>query len=252
MFPSSHLAPLRPDLHAALCLRPGGDYHFARSLLLAPIVVDELAEAAREFAIVFPAGSALPCALLGVQQGCNAYVGADGAWQARYVPAYLRHQPFALGAAQPGGQAPLVLADLASPLLGTPPGEALFDARGLPAAGLQSAIDLMQALQSRHGLTSALVQAIDSAGLLVERQVEVRPAVGPVQRISGLRVVSEPALNALDGPAFDRLRRAGALPLVYAHLLSFAHLRLGPIGRAHPLPGAAALHDLPVDSPWLA
>ncbi len=247
---SPPLAPLCADQHAGLQLQQASGYGFARDMLLAPIVLDELAEAAREYAIVFPRGATLPCVLLGVQEGCNAYVAADGRWQARYIPAHLRHQPFALGPPGPGGQ-PGLLADLASPLLGTAPGQALFDGRGQPAPVLQAAIELMQALQARQALTLALVHAIDQAGVLVERTVEIRHADGDIQRVAGLRVVNETALNALDAPAFDRLRRAGALPLVYAQLLSFANLRLGPIGKAHPLPSTAGLHDLPADSPWL-
>ena len=247
---SPHMAPLRADLHAGLQLQQASGYGFARDLLLAPIVLDELAEAAREYAIVFPRGAALPCVLLGVQEGCNAYVAPDGRWLARYIPAHLRHQPFALGPAAPGDQ-PTVLADLDSPLLGTASGQPLFGDRGQPAPVLQAAIELMQALQARHAVTQALVQAMDQAGVLVDRTVEIRHADGDIQRIAGLRVVDEAALNALDAPAFDSLRRAGALPLVYAQLLSFAHLRLGPIGQAHPLPGTAGLHDLPADAPWL-
>ena len=245
------LTPLNPRLHAGLHLRPSQDYGFARAMLLAPIVLDELAEVAREYAIVFPQGSELPCALLGVQEGCNAYVGPDGTWLARYVPAHIRHQPFALGLPEAGSAVAGLLVDLGSPLLGPAPGEPLFDERGAPAAALQSAIDLLQALHARQGVTRAQVQAIERAGLLVERGVEIRHADGEVHRVRGLRVIDEPALNALDTAAFDQLRRSGALPLVYAHLLSFAHLRQGPIGRAHPLPANAGLQDLPEDSPWL-
>jgi hypothetical protein len=47
-------------------------------------------------------------------------------------------------------------------------------------------------------------------------------------------VVDEQKLNGLSDAKFNKLRKAGALPLVYAHLLSMANLRQGVIAGKYP------------------
>jgi hypothetical protein len=229
-----NMAPLRHKAHAELRLVPKTDHRFAQDLLLAPIVVDELAEAAREYAIVFPKGAALPAVLLGVRQGVNAYVGKKGEWLARYVPAHVRHYPFMLTRTQPtddGLERLAVMMDLDSPLLSHSEGEPLFDA-GKPAAAVQASIDLLRAMRARLPATQAIVAAMDKAGILVERQLRVQGQGRAEARATGIRTVDEKAFNALPTAAFNALRKAGALPLIYAHLLSLGNLRHGPISRS--------------------
>ncbi|WP_159595248.1 SapC family protein [Hydrogenophaga sp. BPS33] len=228
-----NLVPLRHTEHAGLRLLPVSNYDFASELMLAPIVVDELAEAAREYPIVFPRDAALPAVLLGVQRGRNAYVGDNGQWLASYVPAHIRHYPFML-TRLPGkgdGQDHVVMMDADSPLWSKIEGEPVFDGESLTPVA-QRSVDLLRAMSRRQVTTRAMVQAIAAAGLFVERTVRVKRPGHPDARVSGLRAVDEKAFNALSDEAFNALRKSGALPLVYAHLLSWANFRQGPIGRA--------------------
>lgn len=245
--------PLQSSEHADLRLLPVTDYSFARSELVAQIVIDEIADVAREYPIVFPKGSALPVALMGVEKESNAYVGANGEWLASYVPAQLRHYPLAIArlpdaaqpAAAPGGStvpdAPerfVVLIDLDSPLVSTKAGEPLFNAEGKPGPVAAQKMRLMEQMPGRARLTQRLVQAIEAAGLLTERAIRIRRAGEADRHVTGLRVIDESALNKLDDAVFNQLRASGAIPLVYASLLSWANFRQGPIGRSHPAPAA--------------
>jgi hypothetical protein len=229
-----NLVPLRHTEHADLRLLPMSSYNFASELLLAPIVVDELAEAAREYPIVFPRDAALPAVLLGVQRGRNAYVGDSGQWLASYVPAHIRHYPFMLTRLPGKGDGQdrmVVMMDADSPLWSKTKGEPVFDGESISPAA-QRSVDLLRAMSRRQATTRAMVQAIAIAGLFVERTVRVKRPGQPDARVTGLRVVDEKAFNALSDEAFSALRKSGALPLVYAHLLSWANFRQGPIGRA--------------------
>lgn len=229
-----NLVPLRHTEHAGLHLLPVSSYAFASEQLLAPIVIDELADAAREYPIVFPRDAALPAVLLGVQRGRNAYVGENGQWLASYVPAHIRHYPFMLTRlpGKAGRQdSMVVMVDQDSPLLSKTEGQPIFDGQSISATA-QRAVDLLRALARRQSATRALVNAIATAGLFVERPVRVTRPGQPDARVSGLRVVDEKAFNSLSDDAFSTLRKSGALPLIYAHLLSWANFRQGPIGRA--------------------
>jgi hypothetical protein len=228
--------------HADLRLLPVTDYHFARGELVAPIVIDEIADVAREYPIVFPVGSRLPVAMMGVEKDANAYVGAEGQWLATYVPAHIRHYPLALTRI-PQAQAEAaeqnrfaILLDVESACVSRHQGEALFDVNGKLAAAAQQKVRIMELMQNRAGATQRLVRSIEEAGLLTERTIRIKRDAEPDRQVTGVRVIDEAALNKLDEAAFNRLRQAGALPLVYASLLSWANFRQGPIGRSHPLP----------------
>jgi hypothetical protein len=244
------LVPLRNAVHADLRVQRLKRYDFARGEIMAPIVVDELADVAREYPIMFPKGMARPVALMGVEKGNNAYVAADGQWRASYVPAHIRHYPFALAKlpdAQAGGEgreansvSMAVMIDVESDAVGTAAGQPVFsDGKLTPA--IKSVVDMMQRLAQREGVTALLVSAMDEAGVLVERAIRIKSASGEEKRVTGLRVVDEKALNALDEAAFNKLRKSGALPLVYAALLSWANFRQGPIGKSYPVPTAPDL-----------
>lgn len=249
------LKPLKQTDHGHLRLLLVTDHSFARSELVAPIVVDEIADVAREFPIVFPVGGTLPVALMGVEKDANAYVAMDGKWLATYVPAHIRHYPLAIArvpaqAAQGEGamlreSRLVVLIDEASPVLSQSEGQPLFAEDGKLAEAGQQRMRLLEQTQARAGMTQRLVQAIDAAGLLVERAIRIRRAGEADRQVSGIRVIDEAALNTLDDAAFNTLRKSGALPLVYASLLSWANFRQGPIGNSHPLAAAGERYVLP-------
>jgi hypothetical protein len=243
------LTPLKHADHGNLRLLPIADYGFACGELVAPIVIDEIADVAREYPIVFPLGSGLPVALLGVEKDANAYVGADGQWLATYIPAHLRHYPLAITrmpvqAAQGEGRAQeegrfVVLIDEASAALSQSEGQRLFAEDGKLAPAAEQLTRLMEQMQARAGVTQRLVHAIDAAGLLVQRAIRIKREGDADRQVTGIRVIDEAVLNKLDDVAFNALRKSGALPLVYASLLSWANFRQGPIGQSHTLPPPA-------------
>lgn len=240
------LAPLKFSDHADLRFLRTRDYFFAREELVAPIVIDEIADIAREYPIIFPTGSALPVALLGVQRESNAYVSLNGAWRATYIPAHIRHYPLAITripAAQADGADEAerdmrfaVLIDVDSPMISKLEGDPVFEDDGTLSPIAQQKMQILNTLHMRVGVTQRLVQAINAAGLLVERTIRIEVEGEQDRQVTGLRVIDEAALNKLDDVAFNTLRASGALPLVYAALLSWANFRQGPIGKSHMLP----------------
>jgi len=86
---------LRFEQHRDLCVKPAGDYSFARDVNAVPISVGEFMPAIRNYPIVFAEGSLTPVAILGLKQGENRFLTAGGAWRRdAYIPAYLRRYPF--------------------------------------------------------------------------------------------------------------------------------------------------------------
>ncbi|PWK54906.1 SapC family protein [Roseicyclus mahoneyensis] len=240
------LVPLKFSQHADFRFQLNPDYSFARAELVAPIVIDEIADVAREYPIIFPTGSALPVALMGVQSGSNAYVSPTGGWRAAYIPAHIRHYPLAITRipVAPADEVPMadrdarfaILIDVDSPMISRLEGEPVFEDDGTLSALSQQKTQLLNTLQLRAGVTQRLVQAIDAAGLLIERAIRIKVEGKEDRQVTGLRVIDEAALNKLEDITFNKLRASGALPLIYASLLSWANFRQGPIGKSHMLP----------------
>lgn len=239
------LVALDAARHAKLGVVPLTNYGFAKATLSLPVVISEIADIAREYPIVFPTQGNMPVALMGVEAGSNAYVGPGGEWRATYVPAYLRVYPFAAVRVpvSPEGETTepriVVAIDELSPLVKDGEGDAIFDDEGQLAGRAAAAVALLKRLRAASLRTEVLVQAIDTAGLFIEQPIRIRAEGRQDSAITGIRVLNEGALNALSPKKFEALRKAGALPLIYAALLSWANFRQGPIGKSHPLVGGA-------------
>lgn len=224
--------------HRDLRVLETNDYSFARAETLAPIVYDEMADIAREYPIVFPKnGSDLPCALLGLEAGHNAYVDADGKWQATYVPAHIRRYPFMFGrtdSPDADQDSFAILFDPEAPHFRDASGHRIFEMNGQLSEHMQRRVALLEQIQKKVEATRTMVRAIGEAGLLAERVIRIKTGAEPEYRIQGLHTVDHDALKCLP---FDRLAdlvRGGALALVYAQLLSWANFRQGRIAGKYP------------------
>jgi len=234
----SYSTPLKFSEHSQLHVLETNDYSHARGELLVPIVFDEMADVAREYPIVFPDNqSDMPYALMGLEAGQNAYVRDDGRWAASYIPLGIRQYPFAL---QRDKSAPaedgrfVVMFDPKAPQLTAPHGHPVFTADGQLSEHMRERVKLLERLQKRAAATRHSVQALRAAGVLIERAVNIRTGDGEVRKVGGMQVIDEARLNQLPDETFNTLRRQGALPLAYAHLLSWANFRQGPIGGKYP------------------
>jgi len=224
---------LAAEKHKDLRLTEGVGYAFAATEALIPLVLHELAEAAREFPIVFPNnGQDMPCALVALEPGRCAYVGEDGRWLGSYVPAHLRRYPFRFGSV--AGRADLLLAlDPDAPHFKEEGGEPVFAGSGALSPAVERRVDLLKRVQAEAGPTRKLVQQLRTIGVLGDKKISIRRQGEPERRITGLQGVDEQKLGELSDTDFASLRR-GALPLAYAQLLSWPNLWRGPLARMYP------------------
>ncbi|CAH1673208.1 SapC family protein [Chelatococcus asaccharovorans] len=230
--------PLTFAQHRDLRVFESNDYSYAKGETLAPLVLDELGDIAREYPIIFPDNqSDLPSALLGLEPGKNAYVADDGRWLATYIPSSIRRYPFLFGSVeQPEGEQKrmLVFFDPDAPHLKNPSGHPVFTPEGELTPHMQRRMQFLENLQKKIPKTRAAVVALAASGVLAERSIVIRKSDGQRHQIKGLRVVDEKKFNELTDADFNALRRSGALTLLYAHLLSWANFRQGPIGGKYP------------------
>ncbi len=239
--------PLDRDKHRKRRVRPANGFAFARkanSLYLAGV---EFNEACKEYAIVFTrvaSGRTVPVAMLGLRARENLFIDDKAAWDAAYIPAFVRRYPFVL-ADLPGRSDMAVCMDEAFDGLGEDEGEALFDGAGQNTPFLQHALDFLNRYQAEYLRTEAFCRRLEQAGLLMEMNAKADLVDGRSFTVNGLLIVDEKKLLGLSDAAALALFRSGELHLISMHLTSLSNMqrlavrmaaRGGPIGPA-PLPG---------------
>ena len=233
---------LNDQTHAKLRVRPASSFAYAAKTNSVPLLTNEFFEAALEYTIVFARGESGPvaAALLGLREAENLYVGKDGKWDARYVPAFVRRYPFVPGKGAKGEL--LVCIDEASPCFGTKEGEPLF-LRGKPTPQLEHAMKFLGEFHQAAATTELLGRRLDELGLLRQADSLAQLNDGSQFRLNGLHVVDEVKLRTLDREIVQELFASGGLAVIYAHLLSLGNLgtlvdRLSKRGESGKVAGA--------------
>jgi len=204
----------------------GGDYGFAaktNSVIMAGL---EFAEAAKEYPVVFAKAAndkILPVALLGMRNSENLFVDADGKWDGRYIPAFVRRYPFVL-AQLPESNDLTVCIDQAYAGYNTDDGQNLFDDKGENTPLLQRAIDFLSDYQRQYRRTEAFIERIAELDLFMSLSAKVNMTGGQQFALTGFMVIDEKKLLKLEDESALKLFRASELAWVYSHLLSLSNL----------------------------
>jgi hypothetical protein len=196
------------------------------------LTAGEFPEAAKEFVIGFVTvpekdeqgrEEVSPMALFGLRQEENLLVGADGRWDARYVPAFLRRYPLAYVRADDGQHN--VIVDAGWEGFNDVEGELLVGADGEATPFLQDMIKFMDSFEQEVQRTRVLCRRIVDLGLLKPVQIDVQLPDGQKLAAGGVMVVDEAKLKALPEATAAELLRNGILGLLYAHLLSTTNVQ---------------------------
>ncbi len=222
----TNLVAITSDRHGSKGWRLPGGFIFAAHETIVPLAGAEFARAALEMPIAFieVSGAYVPVGLMSPIAGRNFFIGPHGQWLGTYVPSALRAYPFALRRIDGSGEAILCI-DEDSGLLTENDGtvQGFFNADGTPSEASKSILYFLSQIERDRAATAAAVAALRDAGVIEPWPLATR-IEGQVTPLSGLYRISEAAMNALDDAAFLELRKAGALPLAYLHLLSMIQL----------------------------
>ena len=222
----TNLVALTCDRHGSKGWRLPGGFTFAAHETIVPLAGAEFAKAALEMPIAFieVPGAYVPVGLMSPIVGRNFFIGPQGQWLGSYVPSALRAYPFALRQIE-GSEEAILCIDEDSGLLTENDGtvQGFFNADGAPSEASKSILYFLSQVERNRAATLLAVTALRDAGVIEPWPLATK-IDGQVTPLSGLFRINEAALNALDDAAFLELRKAGALPLAYMHLLSMAQL----------------------------
>lgn len=210
--------PLSSKTHAAWRLKQGGP-DFAADTPYVPIVVGELAAAARNYPIVFAAGDAQPITMLGLERR-NLFI-EDGRWAAdAYMPAYVRRYPFGFISAVDSDRFVLAI-DAGSDRIVQEGGEGtpLFE-EGEPSELTRRALAFCEAFQGEAAATRAFAEALREQDLLIGRRADATLPDGRKFGFEGFQIVDREKFANLPDDIVADWHRQGYLAWINFHLTS--------------------------------
>lgn len=213
---------LSATAHRDTRLLPRDGYRHAAHDPVVPVLLAELNRLIPHYALGFITreDAYLPVALLSLDGERNLYVAPGGEWIGPYVPARVRHYPFALADGPDGHKVLAVDAER----LDDRDGEPLFEA-GEPSATVHNTLDFLQQCEGSRQQTRTAAQALQQAGVIAPWPLTIqRHGDDDAPRtVNGLYRIDEAALNALPPEELATLQGA-PLALAYAQLFSTAQL----------------------------
>jgi hypothetical protein len=218
--------PCSPARHRNWWLESGSDFRFAGQLSLVPVLVSEFANAVFEYGIVFSGRDSqlLPAVLLSLDPDVNSYVGPNGEWRAKYVPAFLRRYPFLLASTDAGKTVSLCLDESCSGFNQSGRGIPLFSGNGQMSPQLNGVIEFLKEYERGFERTRRFCARLQELDLLVPMRADIQQKSGKLTSVMGFSAVDRERLNKLPSTTVDELFRTGYLDLIYIHDLSLRNL----------------------------
>ena len=203
------------------------DYTFCSKVRAIPLTVTEIPAAMKDYPVIFASiEQPLPLAVVGLIDDVNLFVDDTGRWEENcYIPGYVRRYPFGL-ANETGGDRMAIVIDRAYRGL-SPDGEIkLFD-NGEPSQLTQNAIEFCKAFEQERQMTEQFVKQIQQYGVIQGLTAQFTPQ-GETQPkpFADYCGIDENKLGELSDTQFLELRGTGALPILYAMLMSMGNWRL--------------------------
>jgi hypothetical protein len=219
--------PLHPAEHGSLKLRQVDHFRFAAKAHAVPVVGAEFSDVMREYVIAFAQqaeGTYTVLAMLGFRTEQNLFVDADGKWDARYVPVFLRRYPFITSEVE-GGDAIICIDEAGAKELASDDGAALFE-NGQPTDATKQMAETLFRLRDDAARDKVWIKEIVDAGLLKPVTASAETPTGETVSMDGMFVVDEDKLRELPADKAAEWLKKGLMSLIYAHLFSLGNLSL--------------------------
>ena len=187
--------------------------------------MEEFIDAQRFYPIIFASGDdPVPLALMGLNEGINTFVGAEGQplGDNLYIPAYVRRYPFMLVRLQENSDELSLCFDPTAGTVGpdVEGGLPLFE-DGQPSTETKGVLEFCEQFEAAGQRSLAFVQELKQHDLLMDGEfnIQVQDQEQPfVYR--GFQMINEEKLRELRGDVLRKMNQSGMLALIFAHLYS--------------------------------
>ncbi|NNU80371.1 SapC family protein [Halovulum dunhuangense] len=219
--------PISSDRHRDWSVKVGDSYAFAREVNSVPLLAAEFLAAAPEHTIVFAGdGDAVfPTVILGTQDKQNAFIGTDGAWSGKYIPAFVRRYPFVFARSEDGKTFTLCIDEEFEGFNKDGRGERLFDADGKRTQYLETMLTFVREYQALFERTQLFCKRLKENNLLDPAQAQFKLPSGESRSLAGFFTINRDRLKELAPEKLAEMVRTDELELCYAHLHSLRNLQ---------------------------
>jgi len=223
------LMPLNSNDHAKYRTRSIDVAPWLSKQHAVPLTVDEFIQAQRQLPIVFTTGeNSLPIALMGLNEGVNTFVDADGKVnEPVYLPAYIRRYPFMLARLRPDAQELSLCFDPTTDAVGEfEEGEPLFDGTE-PSQATKNILEFCESFEQAGQRTQAFMDELKQHDLLMDGEVAIQMPENENPFIyRGFRMINMDKLREMRGDQLRKWNENGLLQLIYAHVYSLELMRV--------------------------
>jgi hypothetical protein len=216
------VVPLSAARHGDCSIEIRGSYEFSGKINSVPLIAVEFPAAAAEYAIVFAGNETnlMPAAILGLRGTENLFLNKESAWEARYIPAFVRRYPFVFSTSADGQKLVLCIDEDFAGFNREGRGQRLFTEDGRPTAYVENVLKFLQEFQAQFVRTQSFCKTVQELDLLEPRQAQVGLPSGERLALGGFMAVNRQKLKALPGEKLAKLAQTDELELLYLHLHS--------------------------------
>jgi len=217
--------PVSPERHGDWWVDTGAGHAFARRVNSVLLTTVEFESAQREYPIVFVHEDdvVVPVAVLGIEDRQNLFITDSGAWQARYIPAYVRRYPFVFATPDEGGTFTVCIDESFVGCNQEEKGQRLFLPDGGRSPYLDGILRFLQEYQAQYRRTRDFAARLQELMLLEPMTANMALPDGGRRALTGFLAVRRERLKELDVETLQGLVAGGELELMYAHLFSLGN-----------------------------
>lgn len=216
----NNIVPLNRDQHRGFHVDTGVNrFGYARGSHVIPALIDEFVVAGINLPILFTVGAPdlVPVFLVGLRTNVNALVDDSGNWNGDYIPAFVRRYPFIIGEV-PGSEPLACIDDTAA--IHSDTSAPMFDEDGKEMPALIERIQFANEYFRAAERNTGFVKALTELGLFRTVSIDVKLNTGEALSIQGFMTVDAEKFENLSDEDFGKLRAAGYIAPIYAHLAS--------------------------------
>ncbi|MGJ3232484.1 MAG: SapC family protein [Oceanicaulis sp.] len=251
--------PLNAQQHKGKGLKFGDrPFEFLREAHFVPLTLGEFASAGARFPIIFLGDNKTPVVAMGLQQGANLFVDADGQFeQYAYMPAFVRRYPFVAATHTDAKDRFTVCVDTGSHLFSDKPDQPFFTDDGQPTEFVNRAIDFVRRFEADVAQTQTFVEKLKELDLFDQQQATFQPRdnqgnpAGEPQVVASYWGISGEKLRKVEPKVLAELRDNAYLGAIYAQMLSMGQwdVLIGKAARRQQGPAAGNAGAPPPPAP---
>ena len=224
---------LSSSQHGDVRIRTGFGAQFGDAQMQTLVLPFEFRNIQAHYPIFFQADAnddLFPVALLGFEEGENLFLEGDR-WDAAYVPAIRRRDPFLVGVKDAhlddgrSQQMRVLSIDMSHPRVSREEGEPLFDALGGRTEFLEEQAGLLETLHEHFEHCRAFARALNEAGLIEPVTMNVTLRDGSTNQLIGLRGLDEEKVQTLSAERLDEFNQKGYLLPLFMIMASMSNMR---------------------------